>query len=440
MPQHAEGDVATPVVVSDERLDSLSGQWLASRYQLGELHAHGALCVVYDAQDVVLQRPVAIKVAPVELADAYRAALDATAGLSYPAFLAVYDVIEQDERFYLVQEFIAGRPLTHYLAAGAPARRGVALALQLAQAVAYAHQHDQAHGDLTPSAILMDRNAVAHINNMRLPPDWEYFTASVNAVAQSGFAPSGAETLDALRADERLRDVWSVAFALWSLVTRGTDAPEASDDGATRVFREDVTPEIQTVIARALNLSHEQPIVSADALALALEALDEALTRDASDHHMAAPLAVRAYREERTVGAAGYGGGVTGLRRLVERHESHYPDAPTYAGASDAQVIDTSETRPADDARYAAPPAYQPRAYGGHDGYGAPAGRFASEERMGPQGANLDANPAWPRFTEGGAASDDRLMRPWVWTLIGIALFVAFFLVGYLAFPQFKLF
>jgi hypothetical protein len=31
-------------------------------------------------------------------------------------------------------------------------------------------------------------------------------------------------------------------------------------------------------------------------------------------------------------------------------------------------------------------------------------------------------------------------MRPWVWTLIGLALFMAFFLIGYLVFPQVKLF
>jgi hypothetical protein len=31
-------------------------------------------------------------------------------------------------------------------------------------------------------------------------------------------------------------------------------------------------------------------------------------------------------------------------------------------------------------------------------------------------------------------------MRPWVWALIGVVLFVAFFLLGYLVFPQVKLF
>ena len=92
-----EGAETTPVTVSDERLESLGGLLLAERYQLGTLRARGALCVVYDAQDVVLRRPLAIKVAALEQASIYREALNATAGLSYPAFLAVYDALEQDE-------------------------------------------------------------------------------------------------------------------------------------------------------------------------------------------------------------------------------------------------------------------------------------------------------------------------------------------------------
>jgi hypothetical protein len=39
-----------------------------------------------------------------------------------------------------------------------------------------------------------------------------------------------------------------------------------------------------------------------------------------------------------------------------------------------------------------------------------------------------------------GGVAGERLMRPWVWAFIGVALFVAFFLIGYLIFPQFKLF
>ncbi|HEX5569979.1 MAG TPA: protein kinase, partial [Ktedonobacterales bacterium] len=207
------------MTVRDERLDALSGLLLAGRYQLGPMRATGALCVVYDAQDVVLRRAVAIKVARLEEAQRYREALNATAGLSYPAFVAIYDALEQDERFFLAQEFIDGQPLSAYVASGVPTRRGVALALQMAHALAYTHRYDLAHGDLTPTAILIDRGAVAHLNNVRLPADWDYFDAVADALVASGVVASADETKTRLRDDERLRDVWSVGAALWSLVT-----------------------------------------------------------------------------------------------------------------------------------------------------------------------------------------------------------------------------
>lgn len=432
-PRHMEGVVTTPVVVRDERLDNLSGQWLASRYQIGEVRAHGALCVVYDGHDAVLQRTVAIKVAPPESAGACREALAATGGVSYPAFLAIYDVIEQDERLYIAQEFIDGRPLADYLADGAPVRRGVALALQLAHAIAYAHQHDLTHGDLTLSAILIDRNAIAHINNMRTPPDWDYFSAMAASSALSGMGGSADETLAALRADEHLRDIWSVGLALWLLVSSEVGKPGQPGDVTARAVRDEVSPEIREVITRTLDLTHEQRFTSADALALALESLDDALSLDSSDGLHMTPLAIRAYREERERAVGLYGAALR-PHRIIDYRDDELGDPSSYSAVTDPMTFDRSQTRPADDGRFAPiTPRGQVQARP-YDGRGAFADPLAREVWPG-----VGAAPAWPAGAP-PAPEAQSVMRPWVWTLIGVALFVAFFLVGYLVFPQVKLF
>lgn len=430
--------MARPVTSSDERIDALRGRSLADRYQLGDLRAHGALSVVYDGTDVVLQRRVAVKVAPLAHADAYRDALNATAALSYPAFLATYDVFEQDGLLYLVQEYIDGRPLSAYEAEGAPTRRAVALALQLARAVAYAHQHDLPHGDLTPSAILIDRTAFAHINNVRLPADWDYFLRVAASVERSGLAPSAEATIDTLHGDTLLRDVWAVGVALWSLIT------QPAQDGVARDFREDVTLDTRQLVERTLHLAHPQAITTAEALELELERIDEDLTRAATRQRDTLPLAIRTFRE----GGSGRDGGMaTGLRRLIEAPadrlvDERLPDAPTYPGVTDPMSLDRSQTRPADDAWFAGrnpllqyqPPAYQSRGEIARDG-GVGTARY---QRGGGPRVARDPNPAWPM--EYARANDATVLRPWVWTLIGVALFVAFFLVGYLMFPQLRLF
>ncbi|MDE3229506.1 MAG: protein kinase, partial [Chloroflexota bacterium] len=264
-------EVVATVVASDEQLAQLSGAQLAERYRLGPVCGQGALCVVYAADDMLLRRPVAVKVCPLEAAGAYREALEASSSLSYPAFLAVYDVIEQDGYYYVIQEYIDGRPLTQYLADGAPARRGVALLLQVARAIAYAHQHNLAHGDLVPSAIMIDRQAMAHVNNVCLPTDWEYFSDAVAAAALSEIVPDPEATLTAMRADERTRDVWAIGAALWLLLTQPIGEAQAPHHVAPRAYHEDVTPEMQELLARVLDLTHMRRLVTAEALALALE-------------------------------------------------------------------------------------------------------------------------------------------------------------------------
>ncbi len=431
------------MVVSDARDDNLTGLLLAGRYELGGVHARGALCAVYQAHDTVLMRTIAVKAPPTSVAPAYREALEATGSLSYPAYLAVYDVIEQDDRLYIAQEFIDGRPLSAYLTDGAPTRRAISLALQLARAVAYAHDHDVTHGDLTPAAILIDRSAVVHVNNLRLPPDWQYFDTLAAEVGRSEFTSSADALGAALRADDRVRDVWSVASALWSLVTR-----PAGDEAGGREYREDATPELQSLIARALDLAREpaEPanaaeaaLTTAEGLALALEALDETLARAASAQRTTAPLAVRTYREEREGTAVRPRIG-DGPLRVGRRHDDArfgLPNAPTQPGAGGYTWSDPNQTQPASDSPYVAPAPLlrlpqRPAEWGGYEARNAAT-----------PGLRLDTRavmrPAWPTGQAGEAATA-QFMRPWVWALIGVALFVAFFLVGYLVFPQIKLF
>lgn len=443
-----EGAETTPVTVSDERLESLGGLLLAERYQLGAVRANGALCVVYDAQDVVLRRPLAIKVASQEQASVYREALNATAGLSYPAFLAIYDALEQDEHYFLAQEYIDGQPLSAYMASGVPARRGVALALQMARALAYTHQYDLAHGDLTPTALLIDRNAVAHINNIRLPADWEYFDALASAVEQSGLASASAETSARLRDDERLRDVWATGAALWSLVTRPRDAEATDDLAAARTYRDDVTPELQETLARTLDLGHTRRIAEAGELALELEALDLALTREAHQQRDTLPIAIRSFRASREMSGNVQ---VTDRRFAAGRHDYSLANAPTYPRVEEQPTLDPAATQPSDDVMFAASAPvlqYQSprnRRASRHDGYD-PYDHFDGHAAPTTPGAHGQSPRQWPepnpamRIAYAGGVSGARIMRPWVWTFIGVALFVAFFLIGYLIFPQFKLF
>ena len=246
-------------------LHDLRGLQLADRYQLDDLVAQGGLCAIYRGQDTVLRRPIAVKAIEPELVSTYRDALQATSGLSHPAIVATYDALDYDGWLFLVQEYLQARPLAGYLRGGVPSERAVDLGGQIARVLAYAHAHGIMHGDLTPTAILIDRRAVVRVNNFGLPADAHYFATLADALEEPEVADA---TLHATRRDSvPTDDVRALGLLLWQLLR----------DQETGAFRDDVHTGLSDLVRRCVSRSHTQRIADAETLVLELEALARAL-------------------------------------------------------------------------------------------------------------------------------------------------------------------
>lgn len=282
----------------------LAGQLLHNRYHLDTELARGALAVVFRGRDRVLKRPIAVKVAPAAHAALYRAGLKATANLTHPAVIAVYDTLEEDGTLYIVQEMVEGRSLAAYLRAGLPCARALDLAGQIARALAYVHAHDVVHGDLTPSAVLVDRYARVRLNNFGLPPDGAYFARLAHALegeaptrqmgapawmpkAGTSTAPAGG-TLSAPADDLR-----ALGLLLWQLLTAEAGAGASP---AARAFRDDVPEEIRDLVQRTLWSAHPDAIIDAESLALALDEAARQLSQQRPADPQFTPPALKALR------------------------------------------------------------------------------------------------------------------------------------------------
>lgn len=151
------------------------GELIAGRYRLQRKIGRGAMGVVWQAKDERLKRSVAIKqllsdsalddTAPFR--SVVRAMREArvAARLKHPHAITVYDVAEQDGTPFLVMEYLPSRPLTELLADHGPLEPGrvAEIGIQIASALAAAHEREIVHRDVTPNNVLIADDGTAKI-------------------------------------------------------------------------------------------------------------------------------------------------------------------------------------------------------------------------------------------------------------------------------------
>ncbi|MEV4786503.1 protein kinase [Streptomyces tuirus] len=141
---------------------------IAGRYRLEERLGRGGMGVVWRATDRLLGRSVAVKELPYDetlSAAQARRQRDRTlrearalAQLSHPHIIVVHDVVEDDERPYIVMELIEGGSLADRLAHRGPvdAAEAARIGIALLGALGAAHAAGVLHRDLKPDNVLLE--------------------------------------------------------------------------------------------------------------------------------------------------------------------------------------------------------------------------------------------------------------------------------------------
>lgn len=141
----------------------VKGQKINDRYQIIRNIGEGGMANVYLAYDTILDRNVAVKILRGDLADDdkfvrkfQREAISASS-LSHPNIVEMYDVGEDDGKYFIVMEYVDGRTLKSLIK-----RRGaltlpevIDIMLQLTSAIAHAHDSYIIHRDIKPQNILI---------------------------------------------------------------------------------------------------------------------------------------------------------------------------------------------------------------------------------------------------------------------------------------------
>jgi serine/threonine-protein kinase len=146
-----------PALTADSLNTALSGRYVIER-ELGS----GGMATVYLAMDVRHQRRVAVKVLRAELAavigaERFLAEIKTTAHLQHPGILPLFDSGEAAGQLFYVMPFIDGESLRARLdrERQLPVADAVRIASEVAEALAYAHDHGVVHRDIKPENILL---------------------------------------------------------------------------------------------------------------------------------------------------------------------------------------------------------------------------------------------------------------------------------------------
>jgi eukaryotic-like serine/threonine-protein kinase len=150
--------------------DAMNAGEMLGPYRVLEKLGEGGMGEVYKARDTRLDRTVAVKVLPPDVSgDPERRArfereAKTIAGLNHAHVCTLYDVGDHDGAMFLVMEHLEGRTLAERLRTGAlPVDEALAVAIQIASALAAAHRHGVIHRDLKPANVMITPDGEAKV-------------------------------------------------------------------------------------------------------------------------------------------------------------------------------------------------------------------------------------------------------------------------------------
>jgi serine/threonine-protein kinase len=273
---------------------------LNNRYRLLAALAAGGMATVYKGQDTLLNRLVAIKMlrdrfaSDPQFVQRFRDEAQASANLNHPNIVTLFDVgrdvIDGQERHYIVMELVDGQDLKQNLRQRAmngdamSVEEAVDIGRQVCEGVAYAHRRGLAHCDLKPQNVLLTPDGRVKVTDFGIA---RAYTAAINTGERNDvvwgtpqyYAPEQAMG----QAPTPASDVYSIGVMLYEMLAgrlpfESRDPKQLAQMHMTaqpqplHTLNPNVTLQLESIVNRAMAKDPAQRYPTADQFARALVA------------------------------------------------------------------------------------------------------------------------------------------------------------------------
>ncbi len=200
-----------------------------SHYKILEKIGEGGMGVVYKAEDLKLDRTVAIKFLPSHLASSednkarFVREAKSAAALNHPNILSVFEIDEVNSTSIIVMEFVDGQTLKSYISkvtsgTGVPVLKAIDWMEQLCEGLQAAHNQNIIHRDIKTENIMITRDERLKIMDFGLAKlkDTNGITKAGTSIGTLSYM--SPEQAHGMSADQR-SDIWSLGVVFYEILT-----------------------------------------------------------------------------------------------------------------------------------------------------------------------------------------------------------------------------
>ena len=209
-----------------ENYEKYVGMIFDGRYRIQRIIGLGGMAVVFEAEDLLMHRTVAVKMLKEGVGDDATSVKrfinesKAVSMLSHPNIVSIYDVSVREDLKYIVMEHIRGITLKNYMSRKGklPVREAVSFTEQILRALDHAHSKGIIHRDIKPQNIMLLKNGMIKVADFGIAklPSAETVTVTDKAIGTVYYI--SPEQASGKPIDPR-SDLYSVGVMLYEMVT-----------------------------------------------------------------------------------------------------------------------------------------------------------------------------------------------------------------------------